>query len=151
MNTPYAFRVATVGGTFNRLHPGHTRYIDVALRLARRVCVHVSSNEFAHNSKTYEPRNYQERVGRLEEHLAAIGALHRCQLRRLDSREQLEAFVLTTPELDLAVVEPQYYDFFLGLAKQRESSGLDPLYLLVKVRTMLEGQELSSGAVAVGR
>lgn len=141
--------IATIGGTFDTLHAGHKEYIRIAFDFAEHVRIYVSADEFAHGYKKYAVRPYEARVEKLTEYLQQNYEYRRFQIRRLRSLEDLREDFLDTPGLRellrLAIVTPEYYDFFQELNRQREARGLKSFLTLVKQRTLTrDRRDLSS-------
>lgn len=142
-------RIATIGGTFDTLHAGHKEYIRLAFEFVERVWIYVSTDEHANSRKRYVVQPYEDRVEKLEEYLDQNVESSRYQIRRLRNMDELQRDYLETPELRenlfLAVVSPEYYDFFQDLNGKREARGLHSFLTLVKRRTLTaDKRDLSS-------
>lgn len=142
-------RIATIGGTFDTLHAGHKEYIRLAFEFVERVWIYVSADEHANRRKRYVVQPYEVRVEKLEEYLAQSVEPRRYQVRCLRNMEELQRDYLELPELRenifLAVVSPEYYDFFQNLNAKRETRGLHSFLTLVKRRTLTaDKRDLSS-------
>lgn len=142
-------RIATIGGTFDTLHAGHKEYIRLAFEFAERVWIYVSTDDFANKQKKYLVRPYEVRVEKLAEFLHQNVDCHRYQIRRLQRMEELQQDYLEAPELrehiHMAIVSPEYYDYFQELNAMREARGLKSFLTLVKRRTLtMDRRDLSS-------
>lgn len=142
-------RIATIGGTFDTLHAGHKEYIRLAFEFVERVWIYISTDEHANARKRYIVQPYEDRVEKLEEYLAQNVESRRYQIRRLRNMEELQRDYLETSELRenlfLAVVSPEYYEFFQDLNVKREARGLPSFLTLVKRRTLTaDKRDLSS-------
>jgi len=141
--------IATIGGTFDTLHAGHKEYIRLAFSFSEHVRIYVSADELARAYKKYPVRNYEARVEKLAEFLQQNYEHRRYQIRRLRALEDLREDYLETPDLreclQLAIVTPEYYDFFQELNRQREARGIKSFLTLVKQRTLTrDRRDLSS-------
>lgn len=141
--------IATIGGTFDTLHAGHKEYIRIAFDFAEHVRIYVSADEFAHGYKKYAVRPYEARVERLSDYLQQNYEARRYQIRRLRSLDDLREDFLETPGLRellrLAIITPEYYDFFQELNRQREARGIKSFLTLIKQRTLTrDRRDLSS-------
>ncbi|MEK7728399.1 MAG: adenylyltransferase/cytidyltransferase family protein [candidate division KSB1 bacterium] len=141
--------IATIGGTFDTLHAGHKEYIRLAFNFAEYVRIYVSADEFVQDHKRYSLRPFEARVEKLLEYLQQNFEFSRYQIRRLRSLEELREDYLETPglreHLHLAIVTPEYYDFFQELNRQREARGIKSFLTLVKQRTLTrDRRDLSS-------
>lgn len=132
-------RIATVGGTFDTLHMGHKDYLSLAFEYADFVRIYVSSDEYCRDKKKYKTRPFKNRVKDLEEFLREIkyqGLYKICPLERLDD---LKTDYLKNPDLrekiHLAIVSPEYYDFFNELNQDRINAGLKDFLIMVKQRS----------------
>jgi cytidyltransferase-like protein len=141
--------IATIGGTFDTLHAGHKEYVRLAFSFSEHVRIYVTADEFARRYKKYPVRPYEARVEKLLEYLQQNFEARRYQIRRLRSLENLREDFLETPGLreclHLAIVTPEYYDFFQELNRRREARGIKSFLTLVKQRTLTrDRRELSS-------
>lgn len=141
------FEVTTIGGTFNAMHIGHRRYIEIAFGVAHWVYIHLTSDELARAIKPYRVKHFAERQKQIEQFLEEAGWRHRAEIRVLQSDHQLRAFCLTT-DLSIAVVEPAYLDQFKGMNEARRALGSEEYCILVKPRTRTgDDDDLSSRAL----
>jgi pantetheine-phosphate adenylyltransferase len=132
-------RIATIGGTFDTLHTGHKEYIRLAFEYADRVIIYVTSDEYVNGKKKYSVRPYASRVEELEYFIQSIECDNRYQIRCLHNQDELINDYLKRPDLKekiyMAIVSPEYYDFFLELNRLREAQGLKSFLILVKPRS----------------
>jgi cytidyltransferase-like protein len=143
---PPPFKIATVGGTFQALHEGHKRYLVIALAVAERVHIWITSDEYARYTKPYDVLPYPERKARVEQFLRDTNVIHRTVVHELASVRTLAEFV-TRSEVDVAVVEPRYLAPFQRLSDRCRAKRGAELAILVKPRTRLGEEELSSTAL----
>lgn len=136
-------RIATIGGTFDTLHVGHKEYIRLAFECADRVLIFVSSDNYTAGKKSHGAKPYRIRVQRLNEYLQEIGCEKRSEIRRLETQQDLEN-QLIREKIDVVVISPEYYDFFLKINHSREVKGLKSFLILIKMRNHLQGIDISS-------
>jgi cytidyltransferase-like protein len=139
-----AFAVASAGGTFNVLHEGHQEYLKSALRLADKVHILISDNEYARERKSYRPQDLDVRRERLRKYLRTIGSSDRVEIKPLVYKADIEHFVKTRKELDVVITERAYFDWFDEWNKRRGEDGLQRFDILCRERTVVRGIELSS-------
>lgn len=145
-------RIVTIGGTFDTLHTGHKEYIRLAFEFADHVWIYVSSDAYANEQKRYPVRPYEARIEELKDFLSQNIACRQYHVRCLSSLKELQRDYLESPELSrcvyMAIVSPEYYDFFQTLNVVRETRGLKSFLTLVKRRTLtLDLRDLSSTEV----
>jgi cytidyltransferase-like protein len=138
------FRLCSAGGTFQGLHLGHRRYLQLGLAMSVKLHVFVATDSYVRQLKTYDPQPYGEREEAVRGFLDSVAAVSRYVIEPLKSDSQLEEWVMETGELDCAVVETAYVNAFLRLNERRRAEQLDELYLMVKPRTRLGGEDLSA-------
>lgn len=145
-NTPidYPFKLASIGGTFNALHTGHKRYIEIAFLTAEKVIIQLTSDKMAKRIKHYQVHSYNERLEQLSSHLDQQGWTNRYQVLQLDSKKQLENFILNST-FDVAVVEPAYFEDFVEYNKHLNHLKKNKICIIYKPRTVdRSGNEISS-------
>jgi pantetheine-phosphate adenylyltransferase len=145
-------RIATIGGTFDVLHIGHKEYIRLAFEYADRVLIYVNSDEYTNGKKHYSVRSFEYRVERLKDFIREIGCENRYEIHCLHKLEQLEIDYLETDGLGnkiyMAIVSPDYYDFFLNINHIREARGMKSFLILVKLRKRdNENKDISSSLI----
>jgi len=130
--------IASVGGTFDTLHPGHKEYLLLAFEFADRVMIYVSSDEYCKNKKQYEVRQYATRVQELKDFLVEHNLQNRCEIRCLYHQDVLIVDYLSNPDLgekiDMAIIGPEYCDFFRELNCKRKELGMRNFLILIKER-----------------
>ena len=67
------FSLVVVGGTFDGLHVGHRRLLDVAFDCGNRVVVAVTSDKFAQAFRTSKTPPLRERREKLEKYVKKLG------------------------------------------------------------------------------
>jgi cytidyltransferase-like protein len=144
------FRTATVGGTFQAMHLGHRRYLELTLSLAKTVHISLTSDRYASALKDYPVAPFDVRHKEVQSFLDSIGASNRAEIHELKSMDQLQDFVLTSP-LDVAVVELQYLELFQTFNRLRSGRGMDEYCIVLKPRTKVDGFDISSTALQTPR
>ena len=131
-------RIVTIGGTFGALHDGHRDYIRLAFEYADRILIYVNSNDYTNGKKHYNVLSFESRVERIQCFIRDIRCEKPYEIRCLHSLEQLEFDYLENAELKdkiyMAIVSPDYYDFFLRINLTRETRGMKSFLVLVKLR-----------------
>lgn len=130
--------IATIGGTFDVLHLGHKEYIRLAFENADRVLIFVTSDDYSDHDKLYSVRPYSFRVQQVISFVRDIGCENRCEIRCLNSLQQLEIDFIEVDDLrkniKMAIVSPEYYNLFLRINYLREQLGMRSFLILVKPR-----------------
>jgi cytidyltransferase-like protein len=144
-----AFRLASIGGTFNALHEGHKEYIKSALRLADGVHVLIADDDYAAGRKTYAPKSFTNRSSYLRKYVSKeLGCAGRLKTARLSAVADIEKYVRTEHALDLVVTERAYFDWFEKWNMARRENGLPCYSILCRERTIVQGADLSSSMLA---
>lgn len=146
----YPFSTATVGGTFDALHAGHERYLEIGCSLAYNVHVHLTSDEFAAVLKSYPVKPFEVRRSQLLAFFEKRACADRVEIHALHSNDELRAFAIAE-RVGVAVVEPAYVTLFLEINRQRRALGIAELCLLIKPRSEDADGELSSTRIAAER
>jgi cytidyltransferase-like protein len=154
--------IATIGGTFDTLHKGHGEYIQLAFNLANYVIIYLNSDENIRGKKQYCTRTYEQRLKNLTDFIQCLGYTNRCEIRQLNNFfEEVKNAYLREFNLEsktyVAVVSPEYLDFFLEVNSIRENLGmksifivLQPKLIVVQPKLRIEKIELSSSAIRNG-
>ncbi|RLI09230.1 phosphopantetheine adenylyltransferase [Candidatus Bathyarchaeota archaeon] len=74
-------RLVSVGGTFDALHKGHWFLLEEAFKVADRVIIGLTTDEFARElHKPHHIDCYEKRLADLKRFLAERGLLHRAEI-----------------------------------------------------------------------
>jgi len=74
------FSKAALGGTFDLFHDGHKYFLESALRMADRLVIGLTTDEFASYHKSHPVEPYDLRMERLTRFLEERGALMRAEI-----------------------------------------------------------------------
>ncbi|WP_456481436.1 phosphopantetheine adenylyltransferase [Methanopyrus sp.] len=129
------FRKVAVGGTFDRLHPGHRRLLSVALELGDRVVIGVTTDSFVREEGKRGVQPFEERVRAVRRFVEEKGASDRVEIVPLEDRY---GTTLEDEELDAIVVSPETEPVALKINELRRKHGLPPLSIVV-VPFVLDG------------
>jgi cytidyltransferase-like protein len=144
MKKEKAFKLATVGGTFNSLHKGHLEYLAIAFSIAKRVHIFLTTDEYAKRTKIYTPHPYEKRLLRLTTLLQKQGLLESCEIIALKSDLQLERSIIKG-NYDIAVVEPAYFQLFQSFNSKRTKRQKSKFCIIYKPRSVDNlGKDISS-------
>ncbi len=135
MNSLTRFRKVVVGGTFDRLHPGHQRLLSVALELGNRVVIGVTTDSFVREEGKRGVEPFEERVRDVRRFVEKKGASDRVEIVPLEDRY---GTTLEDDELDAIVVSPETEPVALEINELRRKRGLPPLSIVV-VPFVLDG------------
>ncbi|MFH1834952.1 MAG: pantetheine-phosphate adenylyltransferase [Methanobacteriota archaeon] len=67
------FNKVVLGGTFDVLHMGHKKLLQVAFSIADSVVIGLTSDEFARRFRVSETPSYEKRRGKLDEYAKTLG------------------------------------------------------------------------------
>lgn len=67
------FKKVVLGGTFDVLHCGHHRLLDISFNVAESVVIGLTSDEFAKRFRVESTPSYEKRKKKLEEYLQSLG------------------------------------------------------------------------------
>jgi pantetheine-phosphate adenylyltransferase len=152
-NGHYKERVATIGGTFDTLHAGHKDYIRLAFEYAERVVIYLNSDEYSNGRKHYSVRPYEFRAEQLKTFIQELGGENRYEIRRLYSfPEDVKNDYLNDSDLkdnaNIAIVSPEYYNYFLEINSERQARYMSSILILVKPRKLdKNNKDISSSVI----
>ncbi len=140
------FQLCLVGGTFDRLHAGHRLLLDAAVKAARRVEVHVTSDAMA-DKKAVNMESFETRRDELLNWADANAP------KRVTVHQLLDAHgpAPEHPRADCIVATPETKSECERINLKRESGGLPPLHI-IEVSHLLdvEGAIMSSSRIRNG-
>lgn len=144
------FRHSVVGGTFDRLHPGHRKYLEETFENSEQVSIGLTSDVYVARSKTKEFKElilpYDERERDLEKYLENKGYSDRSSVIKIDddfgdtlSNESYDA---------VFIAEEKGVETARKINSLRQDVGLKPLEI-VRIRPLLghDGERLSSAKI----
>jgi len=123
--TQHIFNLCLVGGTFDRLHPGHHILLEVAFVLAKQVMIGVTSDEMVQGKVAAEEiQPFQDRMKHLDEYLTSQNLKERFQLVKLEKPEGISE---TLEAAEAMVVTEETHPILDKINNVRNSRGLLPL------------------------
>ncbi|WP_457614812.1 phosphopantetheine adenylyltransferase [Methanopyrus sp.] len=122
------FRKVVVGGTFDRLHPGHRRLLSVALEVGEQVVIGVTTDSFVRKEGKRGVEPFEERVRAVRKFIEEKGASDRVEIVPLEDRY---GTTLEDDGLDAIVVSPETEPVALEINELRRKRGLPPLSIVV--------------------
>lgn len=135
--------IASIGGTFDRFHFGHKRYIRMAFMHADYVIIYVNSDEYSQALKKYPVQSFETRTRRLEVFLSRIGIeQNRYEIRKVNSLAELK-HELVQEEIHLSVIVNEYKSMFFEINEMRSLEGKNNISIILKRRA----SNLSSTAI----
>lgn len=140
---------AALGGTFSRLHYGHVMLLRTGLRLAKKVIIGVTTDEFAKSlGKKYRVPPFEDRVRDLKFFLRQMGWIHRCEILPLDDPYGV---TITDPTLEVLVTSPFTHHRGVEINNIRVKRGLKPLKIVVcPLVVAWDGKPISSTRIILG-
>ena len=136
-------RLVSVGGTFDLLHKGHWFLLEEAFKVARKVLIGLTTDEFARElHKPHHVDCYEKRLADLKLFLQGRGFLHRAEIIPLDDpygptidSEEIEGIVVSEE------TEPRAEE----INRMRAARGLKPLLIFcIKMILAEDGKPISS-------
>lgn len=148
--------LTTIGGTFDALHTGHKAYIRRAFDYAEQVLIYIASDLLAQKLKNYKSLPYELRKKRVLTYLKELCVQDRATICKLDECDQLKYDFVDNQSLahrlSMAIIGPEYYDYFREINARRLERGLAPVDLVVKERIRNgDNMDLSSSAIRNGQ
>jgi len=96
------FEKAVIGGTFDVLHKGHKKILEIGFQISNSVIIGLTSDEFANRFRAVETSPYEDRRKSLEEFLEEFKKLY--NIIKID-----DAYGIATidPDIDCIVVSEE--------------------------------------------
>lgn len=120
--------IVGLGGTFDHLHQGHERLLNVAFNLGKKVYVGLATDELLEEKKHKELiQDYETRKRGLEKFAGSIGRADDLVVIKLD-----DPFgpALTEPSLEMHVSSEETIGMAVKMNEARVKNGLNPLILV---------------------
>ncbi len=132
------FRHSVVGGTFDRLHPGHKKYLEETFEYSENVSIGLTSDGYISRSKTKELKElvqpYDARRRGLENYLEEKGYSERSRVFEIE--DEL-GDTLTNESYDaIFVAEEKGVETAGKINSRRQDVGLKPLEI-VEIQPLL--------------
>lgn len=141
------FRHSVVGGTFDRLHPGHKKYLEETFEYSEKVSIGLTSDGYISRSKTKELKElilpYYERRRGIGNYLEEKGYSERSRVFEID--DEL-GDTLTNESYDaIFVAEEKGVETAGKINARRQDVGLKPLEI-AEIQPLLgaDNERLSS-------
>lgn len=96
------FKKAVVGGTFNTLHKGHKKLLEIAFSMSEEVLIGLTSDAFASRFRASETRPYVDRKNDLADFLVAVGGAY-----EVTPIDDIYGFSTLDPDLEAIVVSEE--------------------------------------------
>ncbi|HDN82929.1 MAG TPA: phosphopantetheine adenylyltransferase [Candidatus Altiarchaeales archaeon] len=142
------FEKVVVGGTFDTLHLGHKKILEVAFKLGKRVCIGLTSDEFAKRFRVVETRKYEERLKNLKEVVSTIAEGKPYEIIKI---EDYYGIATIDPEIDCIVVSEETLLRAEEINTIRFKKGLKKLIIVVVPLVLAEnGKAISSERILKG-
>jgi len=143
------YNKACLGGTFELLHKGHKKLLDVAFYVADKVIIGVTSDEFVKKlNKKHRIRSYDVRVGNILEYLKERGAVHRATIVKLNNPYGPS---IEDPEIEAIVVSEETLHRAFEIYRIREKKGLPPIsIIMVKMVLAEDGKPITTTRILKG-
>jgi len=120
-----------MGGTFDHLHQGHKYLIRIALRLAHKIEIGLTSQDLLKNKKTHSKlEDYATRKKKLKDFIKSFTDLNRVSIVEIKSWDDMAKYS-QNPEYDGLIVSEETYLNAVKLNDLREKKGMDRLILIV--------------------
>lgn len=143
------FRKVAVGGTFDMLHKGHRKLLEIAFTAGSHVLIGLTTDSFV--KKLHKPHRVGTYRARLEELLKFLkdqGWLDRAEIIPIEDRFGVAA---TDPELEAIVVSVEKRDVADEINARRAKLGLKPLTVLsVNMVLALDNRPISTTRIRRG-
>jgi pantetheine-phosphate adenylyltransferase len=122
------FKKIAVGGTFDKLHKGHTTLLDKAFEVGDKVVIGLSSDDFVSKmGKPHETAQYNERRKELEAYLNELGLAERTEIVTLNDPYGL---TISGKELETLVVSKETQKTAEKINEKRQKAGFPPLVII---------------------
>ncbi|MHA1848676.1 MAG: pantetheine-phosphate adenylyltransferase [Promethearchaeota archaeon] len=138
--------IVGLGGTFDHLHEGHEKLLEIAFTLGKRVVIGLTTDNMLENKKYHE---YLESFDKRRENLVnyARGLGRDADLEILPLNDPFGP-AISDPRLEVHVSSEETFDVSRQINKLREKNGLDPLILvMVPLVKNDHGQRFSSTSI----
>lgn len=138
-----------VGGTFDELHKGHEKLLELSFKVGEKVLVGLSSDELVEAlRKPHEVSPYEERERRLINFLKGRGFLARAKIIPLKDRYGI---TIDEPELEALVVGEENRLIAEKINEERVKRGLKPIEIFYVSMVMAENHKpISSTRIRKG-
>ena len=145
------FKKVIIGGTFDRLHKGHEKFLGVAFSTGEEVYIGIVSDMFFGTMKkplSEIVQGYKKRLSLLKEYLKKIRKAGRAHIFPIDDQF---GDTLTNEEYEAIVVTEETKENALKINRLREEKRLQPLVIIEVPLLPAEDEEpISSSRIRAG-
>lgn len=140
------FKKVVIGGTFDVIHEGHRKILDVGFQISDSVIIGLTSDEFANRFRAIETSPYDERKKKLEELLRGFDKTN--EIIKID-----DAYGIATidPDIDCIVVSEETLLRAQEINAVRFKKGIGKLSILVIPLVLAEDGKPISGERISGK
>lgn len=142
-------KLVAVGGTFDELHKGHEKLLELSFEVGERVLVGLSSDELVEAlRKPHEVSPYEERKRNLINFLKGRGLLGRAEIIPLKDRYGV---TISEPGLEALIVGEENRPIAEKINEERVKRGLKPIEIFYVSTVMAENHKpISSTRIRKG-
>lgn len=143
------FELACLGGTFDHLHLGHQFFLTEAFKIAQKVIVGLTSDQYTQDKILPETIfKFKKRKQELEAFLKKKGFLKRTQIVKIEGPFSPK---ILNPEIQALIVTEKTKEEAPFLNQKRQEKGLPPLeVMLVPLVVGKDGQCLTAARIRRG-
>jgi pantetheine-phosphate adenylyltransferase len=148
MRGSFAYELVGLGGTFDRIHPGHHLLLETAFRLGRRVAIGLSTESLLENKSFREKiLPYTARAKQLSDYIEHTLGISSADYTIIPLHDPFGP-AITEPKLEAHVSSAETYQGALKINEFRIKNGLNPVVLvMIPLLTDPSGNKFSSTAI----
>jgi len=143
-------RIVVVGGTFDHLHVGHQKLLNMAFQISKRVLIGLTTDEFVKKlHKPHKTGSYKLRERRIMDFLESCGLLSRSVIMPINN-----PFGITADEKDVdgIIVSRRTIPRARLINRVRKRRGLKPLQIITVDMVLAEdGKPISTTRIRRGK
>ena len=140
------FKRAVIGGTFDTMHKGHKKIIDIGFTISKSVAIGLTSDSFANRFRISRVLSYSKREKTLREYLKRFKKPF-----KIIKINDAYGFVTTGPDFDCIVVSEETLLRAEEINTIRFKKGLKKLNIIVVPLELAEdGKPVSSDRILKG-
>ncbi len=131
------YKTAILGGTFDRFHAGHEKFLQYAFSIAEKVIVGITSNAYVSSHKTNDLQSYDVRRKFLEQFFSTQDLLDRVEIHEI--HDEFGPSLQRDVSIDVIVVTTSTVDGAKKINDERTNLGLTSL--AIELVPLLEDEE----------